>query len=47
MGNDECTEMQLNLKDSPDPSILATTPNVDGRGLVLTAGNHAVIPREI
>jgi hypothetical protein len=43
MGNDERTEMQLKFQDSPNPSVFVTTPKVGGRGLNLTAANHAVI----
>jgi SNF2 family DNA or RNA helicase len=43
MGNDEHTEMQLELQDSPNPSVFVTTPTVVGTGLNLTAANHAVI----
>jgi hypothetical protein len=42
MGNDEHTEMQLKFQDSPNPSVFVTTPKVGGRGLNLTAANHAV-----
>jgi len=37
MGNDEHTEMQLKYKDSPNPSVFVTTPQVGGTGLNLTA----------
>jgi len=43
MGNDQCTQMQLQLQDSPNSSVFVTTPNVSGTGLNLTAANHAVI----
>ena len=43
MGNDECTEMQLQFHDSRNPSEFVTTPKVGGTGLNPTAANHAVI----
>ena len=46
IGNDERTEMQLKLQDSPNPSLFVTTPNVGGTGLNLTAANHAVITQK-
>jgi len=46
MGNDECTEMQLKFQDPPNPSVFVTTPKVGGRGLNLTAANHAVITQK-
>jgi len=46
MGNDECTEMQLKLQDSQNPSVIVTTPKVGGTGLNLPAGNHAEITRK-
>jgi len=46
MGNDERTEMQLKLHDSPNPSVIVTTPKVGGTGLNLTAANHGVITQK-
>jgi len=46
MGNDEHTEMQLKFQDSPNPSVLVTTPKVGGTGLNLPAANHAVITQK-
>ena len=43
MGNDESTEMQLKLRDSPNPSVFITTPKVGGTGLNFIAANHTVI----
>jgi len=43
MGNDECSEMQLKLQDSPNSSVFMTTPKVGGTGLNLTAANHVVM----
>jgi len=46
MGNDECTEMQLKLQDSRNPSVFITTPKVGGTDLKLTAANQAVITQK-
>ena len=46
MGNNECTEMQLEFQDSPNPSVFITTPKVVGTGLNLTAANHAVMTQK-
>jgi len=46
MGNDECTEMQLNFHDLPNPSIFVTWPKVGGVGLTLTASNHGVLTQK-
>jgi hypothetical protein len=43
MGIDECTEMHLKFHDSPNHSVLVTTPKVGVMGLNFTAGNHVVI----
>jgi hypothetical protein len=43
MGNDEHTQMQLKFQDSPNPTVIVTTPKVGGTGLNLTTANHAVI----
>jgi len=47
MGNDERTEMKLELKDSPDPSVFVTTPKVGRTGLNLITGNHALITQKV
>jgi len=46
MGNDERTEMQLQLQYSRNPSVFITTPKVGRTGLNLTAANHAVITQK-
>jgi len=46
MGNDERTEMQLKVQESPNPYVFVTTPKVGWTGLNLTAANHAVITWE-
>jgi len=46
MGNDECTEMQLQFQDSPNPSVFVNTPKVGGTGLNLSVANHAVITQK-
>ena len=46
IGNDERTEIQLKVQDSPYPSEFVTTPTVGGTGLNLTASNHAVITQK-
>jgi SNF2 family DNA or RNA helicase len=46
MGNDEGIEMQLKIQDSPDSSAFITTPRVSGKGINLTAANHAVITQK-
>jgi SNF2 family DNA or RNA helicase len=43
MAIDECTEMQLKFHDSPNHSVLVTTPKVGVTGLNFTAANHVVI----
>jgi len=43
MGNNEHTEMQLKFPDSPNPSVVVTTPKVGGTDLNLRAANDAVI----
>jgi len=43
IGNDECTEMQLQFQDSRNPSVFVTTPKVGGTGLNPTAADHVVI----
>jgi SNF2 family DNA or RNA helicase len=47
MDNDEQTEMQLKFQDSPNPSVVVTTPKVGSSGLTLTAENHAVITQKL
>jgi hypothetical protein len=42
MGNNERTQMQLKFQDSPNPSVIITTPKVGGTGLNLIAANHWV-----
>jgi len=46
MDNDECTEIQVKFQDSPNPCVFVTTPKVGGRGVNLTAANHAVITQK-
>ena len=46
MGYDECTQMQLKLQHSCNPSVIVTTPTVGGIGLNLTAVYHAVITQK-
>jgi len=46
MGNDEHMEMQLKFNESPNPSMLSTTPKLSGTGLNLTAPNHAVMTQK-
>jgi SNF2 family DNA or RNA helicase len=46
MGNDEHTEMQLNLEDSRNPSLFIITPKVGVTSLNLTAANHIVITQK-
>jgi hypothetical protein len=47
MGNDECTEMQLQFQESPNPSVFVTTPKVSGTGLNLTSAHQVVITQKI
>lgn len=42
MGNDECSEMQLIIPESADPSVFVTTLNMSGTSLDLTAANIVV-----
>jgi hypothetical protein len=42
MGNNERTQMQLKFQDSPNPSVIITTPKVGGTGLNLITTNHWV-----
>jgi hypothetical protein len=46
MGNNEWTEMQLKFQDSPNPSVIVTTPSQGGRGINLPAPNHPVITQK-
>ena len=46
MGNDERTEMQIKFQNSPNPSVFVTTHKLGGKGLNLTAANHAVITQK-
>jgi SNF2 family DNA or RNA helicase len=43
MGNNQRSQIQLKFRDSPNPSVFATTPKAGGTGLNLTAANHIVI----
>lgn len=47
MGNDECTEMQLKFKDSPNPAGYVSTPKVGGTSLNLGTANYAVITQNL
>jgi hypothetical protein len=47
MGNDECTEMQLKFKDSPNPAGYVSTPKVGRTSLNLGAANYAVITQKL
>jgi hypothetical protein len=46
MGNDEWTEMQLQIQDSRNPSVFVTTLKAGGTGQNLTAANHMVISQK-
>jgi len=46
MGNDERTEMHLKFQDSPNHSVLVTTPKVGGTCLNLTAANYVVLTQK-
>ena len=46
MCNDECTEMQLKIQDSQNPSVFITTLKVGGTGPKYTAASYAVITQK-
>jgi len=46
IGNNECTNMQLQFEDSRNPTVFITSSQVGGVGHCLTAGNHTVISQK-
>jgi len=44
--NEERTEMQLNFRDSQNPTVFITTPRVGWTGLYLTPANHTAITQK-